>query len=92
MPSDAPLSDLGRSFTAPEAARLLKIAPSKLRRLIESGELLASNVALREGGLPRWRLFERDLLDFLHRRQPQPSPRLNRRRRRPSDIVEFIKP
>jgi hypothetical protein len=74
-----------RWLTPPEAARMLKVDPAKIIRLIRTGELAASNVALHLGGRPRFRVSPGALDEFLRRRQVGPMPKPVRRKRQSAE-------
>ena len=74
----------------PQLAEQLGVDPCKISSWIQSGELLAFNIATRVGGRPRWRIAPEDLAEFLQRRRAS-APRLPRqRRRRSEDVIEFF--
>lgn len=75
--------------TPPEAARLLRVKPEKVRAWIAKGELRAVNVGDRTR--PRWRIMAADLASFLARRSatPPPKPAPRRRRKQSAGIIEF---
>ena len=60
---------------------------------IRSGELRAVNVGRRVGGKkPRWRITQEALEAFELLRTPGPPPaRMKRRKKRPTDVIEFYK-
>ena len=66
-------TDLPLFMTAPEAARVLRVKPDRLRGWIEAGELPAANLG--DGSRPRYRISRPDLLLFLERRAAaRPAP------------------
>jgi excisionase family DNA binding protein len=82
-----------RAYLAPaDVVDELHVRVGHVLRWIRSGELPASNVALRATGRPRWRISRQALDQFLAARQPSPpAPRPPRRRRPPANIIEFYK-
>jgi hypothetical protein len=65
-----------------QVAEQLVVAPEKILALIESGELLAVNVASAGSSRPRWRISQEAFDQFLQRRQNRPpAPRVQRRRK-----------
>jgi excisionase family DNA binding protein len=60
---------------------------------IRSGELRAVNVGRRSGAKkPRWRITQEALEAFEALRTPGPPPaRMKRRKKRPTDVIEFYK-
>lgn len=86
-----------KAFTAtvrwrspPQVAKQLGVDPSKIRCLIQNGELLAFNVATRAGGRPLWRIAPEALAEFLQRRQGPAVPLPRQRRRQAQQIIEFF--
>jgi excisionase family DNA binding protein len=65
-----------------QAAELLGVNADKIRAWIASGELKATNVALRRSSHPRWRIAEADLEDFKLARSAQPARQPVRRPKR----------
>ncbi len=80
-------------FTPPQAAKVLGVTADKVIGWINSGELVASNLAADPNGeRPRWRIGEDDLGKFLIRRRhaaASQSPKRNRRRQS-SDVVKHF--
>lgn len=68
-------------LTPAQVAAHLGVNRDKIRAWIASGELKATNVALRRSRLPRWRIAEADLENFRLSRQAQPAARATRRPR-----------
>lgn len=56
-------------LTVPEVASLLRVNASKIISLIHKGELRASDVVLKRGGKPRWRVSRESLASFLRDRE-----------------------
>tara|TARA_A100001391_G_scaffold193970_1_gene169838 strand:- start:99 stop:329 length:231 start_codon:yes stop_codon:yes gene_type:complete len=57
-------------ITPPQAAKLLRVHPDKVVAWINSGELVAMNLATDPNGLrPRWRIARTELEKFLAKRQ-----------------------
>jgi excisionase family DNA binding protein len=79
-----------RALTPVEAARQLGVSPDKIRGFIAAGELRASNLAMRQGGRPRWRIAPVDLEEFLARRSAVPRPRRTRRRKEQAEVIQFF--
>jgi hypothetical protein len=69
-----------KMLTAPQAAKRLAVAPEKVRRWIENGELAATNAALQDSSRPRWRIDPKDLEDFRTARKPARSRMVPQRR------------
>jgi hypothetical protein len=95
---------LGKQLTSseqflspPAVARLLGCNTDKIGRLIRTGELKASNLAL-TADRPRWKISLADLQDFLDRRAntrqatsaaaPAATPR--RKRRIPQAVKKYV--
>jgi hypothetical protein len=76
--------------TPNELARLLRVAPAKVRGWIASGELAAVNTA-NLGGKPRWVIRPDHLAEFERRRQAVPTPARPRskRRQQPAGWVDY---
>lgn len=68
--------------TPPQVAAQLGVDVNKILGFIRSGELVASNLAEKLGGRPRYKIDPAELADFLRRRQVQPKEEKQRRRRR----------
>ncbi len=66
------------TLTVTEAAKLLRVNRDKVLGWINSGRLLATNIAAKQGGRPRYRIARADLDSFTKRRTPQPRPRPKR--------------
>ena len=82
-----------RLMTVAGAADWLGCDPDKIRALIRSGQLPATNIALKPNGRPRYRIHPLDLETFLQRRSIQPQtvvPCHRRRRRQHGDVIEFF--
>jgi len=58
---------------------------------IRLGDLRAVNVSRQLGRRPNWRVTEEALQDFELLRSPTTVPKRTRRRRRPTDVIEFYK-
>lgn len=76
--------------TPPQIAEQLGIEPQKVRTWIQRGELVASNVADRVDGRPRWRVSASELEAFLARRQSRPPVKAARRRRVEPNVKQFF--
>ena len=81
-----------RKVTPPQLARRWGVSADKVLTFIRSGELPAMNLAMRQGGRPRYRIDEGDIADFELRRTVQASPPKARsgRRKRPNEVIEFF--
>ncbi|MFV2067070.1 MAG: helix-turn-helix domain-containing protein [Pirellulales bacterium] len=64
----------------PAVAKQLAVSADTVRLWIHTGELPASNVALRVGSRPRWRIKPADLEAFWLARRATPPPKPVRRR------------
>jgi len=64
----------------------------KVRDWIKSGQLLATNVAKRPDGRPRYRISEEAIQDFEKKRKGGASPAPPRKRRKKPDdgVIEFF--
>jgi len=82
----------GASLTPPQLAKRLGVKRDKVRDWIKSGQLLATNVAKRPGGRPRYRIREDDVREFERKRKGGASPAPPRKRRKKSDdgVIEFF--
>ena len=74
--------------TPPEIAKAWGVDPAKVLHWIKSGELVATNLATRIGGKPRYRISATDLEAFMQRRQPKPAPPIKRRKKQ-SGVTEY---
>lgn len=74
-------------MTPREVARLLRIAPDRVRAMIVSGELGAINTAAVRCGRPRYIILPHQLTEWERGRRVSPPPRPVRRRRRP--VVDY---
>lgn len=54
-------------FTVPEVARILRVAPVKIRRWIRSGELTATNISNSQSR-PCYTITREALAEFRHKR------------------------
>lgn len=77
-------------LTPAQVAALLGVSADKIRAWIASGELKATNVALRRSRLPRWRIAETDLESFKLSRQAQPAARSAQRSHRSPRVLSEI--
>lgn len=68
-----------RTITPTTVARWLTVENETVLRWIHSGDLPAMNIGTR--GLVRFRIFKKDLIEFLHRRKVSPE--------RIQEIVKF---
>ena len=77
-------------LTPPQLAAEMGIDVDKVYAFIRSGELRATNTAIKPGGKARYRISRADVEDFQRRRQnsppPPPSPK---RRKRDRDVTEY---
>ena len=76
-------------FSVADLCRRWKVGPDKVRGFLRRGELVAVNVAARLGGRPQWRIPYESVEAFERRRSSAPPPKLPRRRRKPTDFVDF---
>jgi len=78
-------------LTPPQIAEMLGVDPNKVRQWIIAGELAASDVSAKAGGIPRWRVRPADLEAFLSRRAAHaPPPPKRRRRRKKTDEADVV--
>ena len=78
-------------LTPPEVAGVLGIDVEKIHKWIAAGELLAVNLAERQGRRPRWKIDPVELSAFLRRRQSQPpTPRAVSRKKLPPDVPRYF--
>lgn len=77
------------ALSVAQVAERLGIRTHSVLDLIHSGELRASDVSLKPGGRPRWRILPADLEAFLLRRSHLASPP-RRRRRKPAHVRRFF--
>jgi hypothetical protein len=78
-------------YTPPEVGRMLRVKPDKVIRWIRAGELIASNLAERATGRPRWRITQEALDEFLRRRRAvsRANP-VTRRRKREAEVTRYV--
>jgi hypothetical protein len=83
-----------KTLSPKEVAERHRVAPRKICRFIESGELVAINIASRlNGEKPRWRITPEALADFERRRSSSataPTKQPARRRRNESAVIQFF--
>jgi hypothetical protein len=80
-------------FSPPQIARARRLRVGKVLGWIRSGELAAVNCATHAGRRPRWRVRADALAAFDQARSNrvnQQSPRPQRQRSRPEDLVEYF--
>ncbi|MBI3461846.1 MAG: helix-turn-helix domain-containing protein [Planctomycetes bacterium] len=78
-------------LTPPEIGRMLRVDVGQVHGWIRSGELPAYDLSARRGSRPRWKVMRADLDAFLLRRRAQaPAPRVRRRRKPATPIVEYV--
>jgi hypothetical protein len=75
-------SDQTPHTTPPKYAKKLGVSPEKVIHFIESGELVAVNLATKSNGSKRWRISAEAIADFERRRSAVPSTASPRRTRR----------
>lgn len=88
MPANSP-----RRLRLREVADNLGVKPDVVLAWVHSGELVASNVAQKAGGRPRWRVDPADLEAFLARRRNGVKTPPTKRRRQPTEaapVIEFF--
>jgi hypothetical protein len=85
MPPERPCSKL----TPPQLARFWGVSADKILVWIHSGELRATNLAMRRSGRPRWRIDLADALAFEAGRAATASPG-RPRRKRPEEIIAYF--
>ena len=74
-------------LTPPELARRYGVAPEQVLLWIRGGELLATNLATRPDGRPRWRISADAIEAFEAARSSSPTPKTKRRRRGKAEHV-----
>ena len=80
-----------KMLSPPEVARRLRIKADSVRQLIRSGELRAADLARPGSRRPRFRIEPADVELFLAGRAVRPPDKPTcRRRRKPTDVVEFF--
>lgn len=80
-----------RAMTPAQIAERYGVSSDKVRGWIQAGDLAAVNVAARASGRPRWVVTPEALAAFEAARSAQPTPKVQRRRRRQaSDVIEFV--
>ena len=88
--SAKPEDKTSKTLTPPQLARQMGVHVDKIYAWIRSGELRATNTAVKRGGRPRYRISREDAEDFQRRRQnsppPPPSPR---RKKKDSGVTEY---
>lgn len=72
-------------LTPPAVARQMRVSPEKVLRWIRAGELHATNITIKPGGRPKYRIVPTDLEVFRNRRTPQ--ARVKTKRAKPSGKV-----
>lgn len=85
-----PVDTCARHLRPREVAKRLDIKVDAVLAWIRAGELHGTNVAVRVGGRPRWRITETDLQAFLLRRSAAPPAPARRRRRQPADVIQYF--
>ncbi len=83
LPDPAPL-------TPKEVAAFFKVKTDTVLTWIHSGDLPAFDVSRPGSRKPRWRIAPDALEAFQARRMKQPPPKVQRRRRKPSNVIEFF--
>jgi excisionase family DNA binding protein len=82
--------EAGRGLTPREAAKLLRISPDRVRAMIRRGKLGAINLARHRCGRPRFVVLPSHLADFVRGRQAAtPAPPKPKRKKHPSDFVDY---
>lgn len=76
--------------TPPKLARTLGVTADKIRAWINSGELVAVDLATRRGGRRRLRIMPADLDAFLRRRRVVPASS-GKRRKREQERPDFVR-
>ncbi len=80
-----------RPLTPPQIAERLGVGVNKVLCWIRSGELTAINLTVNpKGERPRYRIQPSDLESFLLKRRTVPKPKVNRRRRKQSGVIEYF--
>lgn len=79
------------THTPPEVAKMLRVKTDKILAWIHAGSLKALNVAEKQAGRPRWRIFDDDLQAFLRSRQSvPPAPPQRRHKRRVLAVKQYF--
>lgn len=77
--------------TPPQLAKRYGVDPNKILGLIESGELVAINLATRGASRPRWRISPDAIAAFEAVRSSRPQPKVSRiRRKKDPSVIEFF--
>ncbi len=79
--------------TPPELAKQWGVAVNKVLGFIDTGELVAINLATSRKGRPRWKISAQAIADFELRRQSLPaSPAAPRRAKKQpaSRVIQFV--
>lgn len=79
-----------KKLTPPEVARLLGVAVGKVHFWIHTGELVAVDLATKQGCSPRFKIDVEDLAAFERSRRVVPPPPKPPRRRRAASIKQYV--
>ncbi len=78
-------------MSPPEVAEIWGVDVAKVLAWIKSGELVASNLAERQGRRPRFRVSPAEMEAFARRRQVQPpQPRRQAKRKAFDDVPSYV--
>jgi excisionase family DNA binding protein len=83
-------TDTARGLTTRDVSRRLLVSEDKVRRWIANGELRAINTANALCGRPRYVITQEALAEFERCRTVGPPPKPPRRKRKPSDCVDYF--
>ena len=78
-------------LTPRQVADFFQVKTDTVLSWIHSGDLPAFDVSRPGSRKPRWRITLDALEAFQARRMKQPPPKVQRRRRKPCDVIEFFK-
>ncbi len=81
-----------RTFCVRDLTEKFSVSEHTVLEWIRSGELRAINVGVSPGKKkPRWRISESALAEFELARTASPPPTRTRRRKQPTDTIEFYR-
>jgi hypothetical protein len=77
------------SYSVADLCKRWKVGADKVYTFLRRGDLVGVNVAANLAGKPQWRITAESVQQFERGRSSLPAPNLQRRRRKPQNLVDY---